>query len=220
MLKKFKNTLERNAATVATQSSTYMETGKIKTKIENTQAEIRKKYTEFGEAIYHQWGAEEVGFMEATIEQHCNGIKELYDTIAVLQEQIMQLEEEKARIIAEKKAEAMAEAEAAAVAKAQAKAQKEQAKAQKATAVAAATATVMSSQPVDGTVMFECGHANEPSAKFCVICGAKAAIKEEKKGLICVNCGTTLEEGAKFCFNCGAKQEMQQQAEVTEEGEI
>jgi membrane protease subunit (stomatin/prohibitin family) len=49
----------------------------------------------------------------------------------------------------------------------------------------------------------ECGHANNPTAKFCADCGGKMEVAQ----VPCVKCGATLREGAKFCSECGATQE-------------
>jgi membrane protease subunit (stomatin/prohibitin family) len=45
----------------------------------------------------------------------------------------------------------------------------------------------------------QCGHRNDPNAKFCVECGAKQGSAK------CANCQADLPPGAKFCNECGQK---------------
>ena len=44
-----------------------------------------------------------------------------------------------------------------------------------------------------------CGHRNDPNAKFCVECGTKQGSAK------CPNCQSDLPLGAKFCNECGQK---------------
>ena len=44
-----------------------------------------------------------------------------------------------------------------------------------------------------------CGHGNDPNAKFCVECGAKQGAAK------CSNCQSDVPPGAKFCNECGQK---------------
>ena len=56
-----------------------------------------------------------------------------------------------------------------------------------------------------------CGNELKDGAKFCVKCGTKVEVKQdkvpsgEKNEHKCSVCGKELKPGAKFCSKCGAK---------------
>ena len=51
-----------------------------------------------------------------------------------------------------------------------------------------------------GAFCSQCGHQNQPGAKFCANCGNKKVAQDG-----CSKCGAKTKPGAKFCGECGAK---------------
>lgn len=99
MLEKFKRSIDRSVASMGLQSSTYLETERLKGKIENINANICKIYSELGENIYAQWEKGEVD--EQHIEMVCENIKKLQEEMQEHKDRIEWLEAEKARILSE-----------------------------------------------------------------------------------------------------------------------
>lgn len=51
----------------------------------------------------------------------------------------------------------------------------------------------------------QCGFGNNPSAKFCISCGAPLGQSVPAAGKKCTNCGAVNTDDAAFCTECGSK---------------
>lgn len=99
MLGRIKDSIDKGIVSMSVKSSTYLETEKLKTKVENTTGKIKAASMEMGAAVYEQWkvGAVKMDY----IETMCGHMKEMENEIAGYQAQIDKLEQEKAKILGE-----------------------------------------------------------------------------------------------------------------------
>lgn len=97
MLEKLKKSIDRGIVTAGVQSSTFLETGKLRSKIENLEATIQRTKTEMGNAVFTNWknGVDSTSY----IDDVCNRIREMEQEIDGFHEQIRELHAEKDRII-------------------------------------------------------------------------------------------------------------------------
>lgn len=104
MLGRIKDSIDKGIVSVSVKSSTYLETEKLKTKVENITGKIKAASTEMGAAVYEQWkaGAVKMDY----IETMCGHMKEMENEIAGYQTQIDKLEQEKAKILGEEHSKA------------------------------------------------------------------------------------------------------------------
>jgi len=98
MLEKLKKTIDRGIVSAGVQSTTYLETGKLRSKIDNLENAIAQIKIELGQTVYDNWknGADNT----ACIKGVGNRIQSLEKEIAGYQAKIQELLAEKERIIA------------------------------------------------------------------------------------------------------------------------
>jgi predicted RNA-binding Zn-ribbon protein involved in translation (DUF1610 family) len=87
--KKFGEKISNAAKSTAKKSEELIETGKVRSKIRENEAEIEKLKKDIGEATYVKYNEGGVIFDEAKVL--CESIKAAEENIAVLEEQILRL---------------------------------------------------------------------------------------------------------------------------------
>lgn len=97
MIGRIKSGIDKGIASVGVRSSTYLETGKLKTKIETLVGDMEEAFKEMGKTIYVQW--KEDTLKVESIETMCGHIKEMEEEVSSYQEQIERLEKERARLL-------------------------------------------------------------------------------------------------------------------------
>ena len=97
MLEKLKRSIDRGIVSAGVQSTTYLETGKLRSKIENLESIISQVNTELGQTVYANWkiGADNT----AHIEGICKRIRSLEQEIEGFQARINELQQERDQIL-------------------------------------------------------------------------------------------------------------------------
>ena len=97
MLEKIKKSIDRGIVSAGVQSSTYLETGKLRSKIDHLENAISQIKVELGQTVYANWknGADNTAY----IEDVGNRIRGLEQEIEDYQTKILELQAEKDRII-------------------------------------------------------------------------------------------------------------------------
>lgn len=97
MLEKIKKTIDRGVVAAGVQSTTYLESGKLRSKIDHVEAAIQQAKAEMGTTVYANWksGAENAAYIEGM----CAGIRDLELEIEGYQAQIAALQAEKERVL-------------------------------------------------------------------------------------------------------------------------
>ncbi|MCC8024830.1 MAG: zinc ribbon domain-containing protein [Clostridium sp.] len=105
MLGKIKESIDKGLVSVSVKSGTYLETEKLKAKVNHVQDEIRSLKLEMGEKLYEQWKS---GNVEAAyIDMTCRTLKDKEEEILQYQKQIDEITLEKEKILGgENRAEA------------------------------------------------------------------------------------------------------------------
>lgn len=161
MFGRIKDSIDKGIISMSVKSSTYVETEKLKTKVENTAGKIKAASTEMGAAVYEQWkaGAVKMDYVETM----CGHMKEMENEIAGYQAQIDKLEQEKAKILGADESTEIGIVKICTCGCANG---------------SAAKFCVQCGKTLKGTnnqtkneVCPVCGMEREPGAKFCVGCG-------------------------------------------------
>lgn len=97
MLEKIKESIDKGLVTVSVKSGAYLETEKLKAKVNHALDEIRNLKMDMGEKLYEQWkdGKEESAYIDMT----CKAIQGREEDISRYQMQIDQIISEKEKIL-------------------------------------------------------------------------------------------------------------------------
>lgn len=97
MLEKFKRSIDRGIVSAGVQSTTYLETGKLRSKIDHTNKAIEQVKVEMGHAVYSNWkvGSDNAAYIEET----CEKIRKLEHEIEMYRSKITELQTEKERVL-------------------------------------------------------------------------------------------------------------------------
>lgn len=99
MLGKIKECIDKGIVSVSVKSGTYLESEKLKAKMENNEAKLKAVSLELGMAIYEQW---KNGGIDAEYLEHvCEDMKAIEEENIRFYRQIEALEQEKAKILGE-----------------------------------------------------------------------------------------------------------------------
>ena len=166
MFEKLKKNIDKGIVSVSVKSSSYLETEKLKAKIDNIKSDSASQLQAMGDQIYQTW--KESGTVDqAYIAEVCGKVQENENEIAFYEAKIEEVESEKNKILNN-----------------------------------AANSKPEGTQNVEGGLVCSCGYVNDPSAKFCKVCGQKLEQPKAKK--CCQNCHAEVEDDAKFCPECGS----------------
>ncbi|WP_151075055.1 zinc ribbon domain-containing protein [Flintibacter sp. KGMB00164] len=99
MLEKLRNSLDKGIVTIGVKSSTYLEIGKLKAKIEAVKSNVDKATFELGNSVFSYWVNNDGEIDCRRIEEACKNISELQREITRYQGAIEELEAEKARVL-------------------------------------------------------------------------------------------------------------------------
>ena len=166
MFEKLKKNIDKGIVSVSVKSSSYLETEKLKAKIDNIKSDSASQLQAMGDQIYQTW--KESGTVDqAYIAEVCGKVQENENEIAFYEAKIEEVESEKNKILNN-----------------------------------AANSKPEGTQNVEGGLVCSCGYVNDPSAKFCKVCGQKLEQPKAKK--CCPNCHAEVEDDAKFCPECGS----------------
>lgn len=97
MLERFKSGLDKSLVSVGVSSSTYMEIGKLKAKIENAQKRKSEIVSELGIGVYAQWKEGEI--RQEYMENVCIEAQKIELEIQSYENDIRGLEEERDKVL-------------------------------------------------------------------------------------------------------------------------
>lgn len=97
MLEKIKKTIDRGIVSAGVQSTTFLETGKLRSKIDHVNDSIQQIKVELGQTVYANWksGADNTAY----IEEVCGSIRKLEQENEGYEAQIAELQAEKERVL-------------------------------------------------------------------------------------------------------------------------
>lgn len=97
MLEKLKKSIDRGVVAAGVQSTTYLESGKLRSKIDHVEAAIQQVKSELGQTVYENWknGVDNTAYIEGV----CGDIRSLEQEIEGYQAQIAALQAEKERVL-------------------------------------------------------------------------------------------------------------------------
>lgn len=97
MFEKIKKTIDRGVVTAGVQSTTYLESSKLRSMIDRVQESIQQAKIEMGNVVYTNWksGAENAAYIEGV----CANIRKMEEEIAGYEAQIAELQAEKERLL-------------------------------------------------------------------------------------------------------------------------
>lgn len=97
MFEKIKKTIDRGVVTAGVQSTTYLESSKLRSMIERVQGSIQQAKIEMGNTIYDNWknGAENAAYIDGV----CANIRKMEEEIEGYEAQIAALQAEKDRVL-------------------------------------------------------------------------------------------------------------------------
>lgn len=97
MFEKIKKTIDRGVVTAGVQSTTYLESSKLRSMIDRVQESIQQAKIEMGNTVYANWrnGAENMAYIEGV----CANIRKLEEEIEGYEAQIAELQAEKERVL-------------------------------------------------------------------------------------------------------------------------
>lgn len=97
MLEKIKKGIDRGIVSASVQSTTYIEVGKLRSKIDHVNDSIQQTKVELGQTVYANWrnGVDNTTY----IEEVCNSIRRLEQEIEGYEAQIAELQAEKERVL-------------------------------------------------------------------------------------------------------------------------
>ena len=92
-----KRSIDRGIVNAGVQSTTYLETGKLRSKIDHINDSIQQIKVELGQTVYANWknGVDNTSY----IKEVCNNIQKMEQEIASYEVEIAQLQEEKNRVL-------------------------------------------------------------------------------------------------------------------------
>ncbi|WP_101876538.1 zinc ribbon domain-containing protein [Lachnoclostridium edouardi] len=97
MLEKVKKGINKGLLSASVISSTYLEIGKIKGKMEKEKEEINQCFSELGNQIYELWKADSMDM--SVIDNICKKIQSKETAVETYVQEIVRLEEEKERVL-------------------------------------------------------------------------------------------------------------------------
>lgn len=97
MLERLKRGIDKSIVSVGVQSTTYLETGKLKNKIEHVQENIIRASNELGSTIFQQWKDGKIS--AEYLDTVCKAIREMELEIEGYENQIEALNAEKQKVL-------------------------------------------------------------------------------------------------------------------------
>ena len=97
MLDRIKKNIDKSIAVVGVQSTTYMESSKLRSKISHVSAQVSEAVSGLGEVVLEQW--KNGSFDEKVMSRICEEIHVLEKEIEDYETKISELEEEKDKVI-------------------------------------------------------------------------------------------------------------------------
>ncbi len=97
----FQDMVTRTTAAIGVKTSVFVGSAKVRTHINTIKKEISRLSLELGNTVYALWEKDETD--AERIDQQCQAIRDKYDEIAKLSDEIVRLEKQEAEVLGVKK---------------------------------------------------------------------------------------------------------------------